>query len=166
MGDQPDIGSSAPHRDGIDQPRLDQAREERQGVRAAFDRLERAAASPATDRAREWCEVFASRLAELSLAFTTHVELTEAKDGLFAEIIEAAPRLSHRTDELRQDHRDIEAAINRAAARLDAEPTPDHKAVVEARDAAVDLLARITRHRHLGAELVYDAYNVDIEAAD
>ncbi|GAC1517397.1 MAG: hypothetical protein NVS1B12_02540 [Acidimicrobiales bacterium] len=149
-----------------DTPRLGQAREDRKGVRAAFDRLERAASRPASDRTREWCDAFGARLTELRAAFAHHVEVTEADDGLFAEIIAAAPRLAHRTDELRQDHRDIEQAIDRAAARLETDPRPDHKAVVHARDAALDLLTRIARHRHLGAELVYDAYNVDIEAAD
>jgi hypothetical protein len=28
------------------------------------------------------------------------------------------------------------------------------------------VLAGIVRHRHLGADLVYEAFNVDIEAAD
>ena len=149
-----------------DTPRLGQAREDRQGVRAAFDRLERAASRPASGHTREWCEVFDARLTELRAAFAHHVEVTEADEGLFAEIISTAPRLAHRTDELRQDHRDIEQAIDRAAARLVTDQHPDHKAVVHARDAALDLLTRISRHRHLGAELVYDAYNVDIEASD
>jgi hypothetical protein len=135
-------------------------------VRAASDRLERAAASPASERTREWCDVFAARLSELGTTFRHHVEVTEARDGLFAEIIETAPRLAHRTEALRQDHREIEAAIDGAVAKMASAANPDHTTVDDARDAALDLLTRISHHRHLGAELVYDAYHIDIEAAD
>jgi hypothetical protein len=149
-----------------DLERVDEARKQRAGVRAACERLEHAAASPSSAREREWCGVFATRLSELGSAFRRHVEVTEAGDGLFAEIIERAPRLTHRTQELQRDHRDIEDTIEGASATLAAVPSPDHATVEAARTAALDLLTRISRHRHLGAELVYDAYNVDIEAAD
>ena len=86
--------------------------------------------------------------------------------GRAAEIIASAPRLTHRTNELRRDHRQIEAAIDGALAKLASAANPDQGTVDDASDAALDLMTRITRHRHLGAELVYDAYHVDIEAAD
>ena len=166
MTEQPTTISSPEGSGRAATPRLEQARQERKGVRAAFDRLERAAASPASERTAEWCDAFTGRLRELRAAFAHHVELTEADDGLFAEIVATAPRLTHRTDELRHDHRDIEDALDRAEAQLGGVGLPDPKAIVHARDAAVELMGRISRHRHLGAELVYDAYNVDIEAAD
>lgn len=139
---------------------------ERKGVRAAFDRLERAAARPATDRIELWCGNFRAQLADVRTAFQYHVEVTEARDGLFADIIAKAPRLAPRAEELRRDHRIIEAAISRATAAIDAEEAPTLRTVAGARDATVDLISRISRHRHLGAEIVYDAFNVDIEAAD
>jgi hypothetical protein len=146
--------------------RIEQARQQRAGVRAASDRLERAVASPASERTKEWCSVFSARLSDLGTAFRHHVEVTEAHDGLFAEIIETAPRLAHRTEELRQDHREIEAAIDEAVVKLAPTANPDHTSVDNACDAALDLFTRISHHRHLGAELVYDAYHIDIEAAD
>jgi hypothetical protein len=145
---------------------IEQARQRRAGVRAATDRVERAAASPAHQRTREWCDVLAARLSELGTAFRHHVEVTEARDGLFAEIIATAPRLSHRTEDLQRDHREIEAAIDGAFAKLASTGNPDQTTVDDAGDAILDLLTRISHHRHLGAELVYDAYHVDIEAAD
>lgn len=156
-----------PSASGPGYPRhIEQARRQRAGVRAASDRLERAAASSASERTREWCDVIAARLSELGTTFRHHVEVTEARDGLFAEIIEAAPRLAHRTEDLRRDHREIEAAIDGAAAKLASAANPDQTTVDDACDAALDLLTRISHHRHLGAELVYDAYHIDIEGAD
>jgi Hemerythrin HHE cation binding domain len=145
---------------------IEQVREQRAGVRAAAERVERAAASPAHGRTREWCEALAERLSELAAALRHHVEVTEARDGLFTEVIAAAPRLAHATDDLRRDHREIEAAIERAAAKLASSASPDQTTVDDASDATLDLMKRISHHRHLGAELVYDAYQVDIEAAD
>lgn len=173
MAQQPPTESSPESNSGgdpsarpADLPAIEQARRQRAGVRAAYDRLERAAASPASGRTREWCEIVAARLSELATVFRHHVEVTEAHDGLFAEIIETAPRLAHRTEELRQDHRDIEEAIFSAVAKLASTENPDQRAADDASDAALDLLTRISHHRHLGAELVYDAYHIDIEAAD
>jgi hypothetical protein len=145
---------------------IEQARQQRAGVRAATDRLERAAASAARGRTRDWCDVLTLRLSELGTAFRHHIEVTEAGDGLFAEIIATAPRLAHSTEELRRDHREIEAAIDKALAKLASTATPDQTTVEEADDAALDVIKRISHHRHLGAELVYDAFQVDIEAAD
>ena len=34
------------------------------------------------------------------------------------------------------------------------------------RDQVVSVLTEIVRHRQLGSDLVYDAYNIDIDAAD
>jgi len=60
------------------------------------------------------------------------------------------PRLGHQIDAL------VEAL---AGAR---EPG----AVERVRDQALDLLRAVLQHRHRGAELLYDAFQVDVEAGD
>ena len=140
------------------------ARARRLGVRAALEELESAVAAPAASRSAEWAQVLGTRLAKLQEAFDHHVVAAEGEDGLLPEIREHAPRLSHRIDELCADHGRIRAAT---AAAIEAVRGPDPDQHVAAlRDSVVDVMRRITHHRHLGADLVYEAFNVDIEAAD
>jgi hypothetical protein len=42
----------------------------------------------------------------------------------------------------------------------------DGAGVGQVRELVLDVLRQIGHHRHLGADLVYQAYNVDIEASD
>ena len=47
---------------------------------------------------------------------------------------------------------------------LRSERTADETAAI--REQALELLAAIVRHRHLGADLLYEAYDVDIGGPD
>lgn len=89
----------------------------------------------------------------LEVAFIRHVHATESPTGLFAEVVSDAPRLVHAVDGLRHDHEAIRTALR----DLQRSPTSGR---------ADDLVAQIERHRHLGATLVYDAYNVDVSVGD
>jgi Hemerythrin HHE cation binding domain len=145
---------------------LDDVRARRQGVRMALDELERALASPARGRADAWGRALADRLDALHQAFAQHVVVTEADDGLFAEVLAEAPRLGHRIQQLRDDHGFVLAAIERLSEVVRSKQPLDDGTVEAVRDDAFGVLRDIVRHRQRGAELVYDAYNVDIEAAD
>jgi hypothetical protein len=141
---------------------LEQARRHRAGLRAAIGRVERALSGPAANRADVWAKEVLDELHELGDALEQHITITEAPDGLLADIVEAAPRLSRRVEQARSDHvhlRDRLGSASEALARDDVD-------VHDARDRVVELLTGLVRHRHLGADLVYEAYNVDIEAAD
>lgn len=141
---------------------LERAREHRAGLRATIGNLERALATAARGRVDAWSKEVRDELLSLSEALEQHIELTEAPDGLLSDIATAAPRLAHRVERTRADH----VALRRhVASALDA-LRPEEDAINEARDRVVELLTAIVRHRHLGADLVYEAYNVDIEAGD
>lgn len=45
-------------------------------------------------------------------------------------------------------------------------PTVPSGGVGAAREAALDLLGLLSRHRHRGADFVYDAYDFDIGGGD
>ena len=45
-------------------------------------------------------------------------------------------------------------------------PTSPPPSPADLRTAALRVLERLARHRHLGADLVYEAYQVDIGPAD
>jgi hypothetical protein len=133
-------------------------------MRAALVDLEGAVAAPSRGRAEEWAGAVLLRVLALKEAFDHHVVVTEGPDGLFAEVMAEAPRLANRIAKLCDDHHAINDALGACLApgiSLDAESQ-----VAVLRDAAVDAMTAIVRHRHSGASLVYEAYFVDIEAAD
>ena len=143
---------------------LHEAQRRRRGVQAALDRLERAVAAPSTDREAEWVVRMADELTHLQGTWDNHVTVTEQADGLFDEVMAEAPRLAHQIDYLRTDHLRI-ATLIEGARQLTGRPAAEGF-VSEISETAVDLLSRLTRHRQRGATLVYEAYHVDIDAAD
>jgi septal ring factor EnvC (AmiA/AmiB activator) len=124
--------------------------------------VERSLASAAGGRVDAWAKELRDELDDLGEALEQHIAITEAPDGLLADITAAAPRLVHRVKQTADDHQTLRAALDRARESL----RPEEDAVREARDRVVELLTALVRHRHLGADLVYEAYNVDIEAGD
>lgn len=121
---------------------------------ATIQAFEQALASPAADP--RWRELVEERLGSLREAFGEHIVLTEGPNGLYAEILEHAPRLARRVEMLIRDHGVLLAAIDFLAQRL---PVSDPERL---RRRASDLLRQLSRHRQRGADLVYEAYATDI----
>ncbi len=134
---------------------LDEALKRRGNLASAIERVEMALTSP-TARPT-WLEDVRRELTSLRDALDAHVEVTEGDEGLFSEIMDAAPRLAHQIEVLRTEHDQIEEAAD----ALSAMDSP-----AELRDAATSVLGRIVRHRQRGADLLYDAYEVDVSALD
>ena len=144
--------------------RIEEARQHRAGLRAAVGTVERALSSAARGRVKAWSTELRDELAVLEDALETHIATTEAPDGLLADIAAAVPRLAHRVERTRADHTVLRDALRAA---VDALPDGDDEdAIPDARTRVVELLTAVVHHRHLGADLVYEAYNVDIEAVD
>lgn len=140
---------------------LQQAREQRAGLRVAVGAVERAVAGPGGGRPAAWAKDLTGALDELEAALAEHVERTEQPGGALDDIAAISPALASRVDASRQEHRRIERMLGDARALLQGEATE----VGRARDRVVDLLTAVVRHRQHGAELVYDAYGVDIESS-
>lgn len=141
---------------------LGPTRERRMSLRAAAGRVERSLASPTAARVGSWSAELASDLDALGLALDTHITVNEAPGGLFDDIVDHDPRLVARVNRAKADHEELREAYTRARSTVPCEAG----GVQEARDQTVELLMALVRHRHLGAELVYEAFNVDLEAAD
>jgi hypothetical protein len=136
----------------------------RRGVLAALIHLEQAIAAPSTGRERAWVDRVGEELDGLRTAFGYHVAVTEEPSGLFDEVLSQAPRLSHQIEGLRADHTRLTQAIDAAVNSARAGDAEGH--ISDLAEAGLDLMARVTRHRHLGSTMVYEAYLVDIDAAD
>lgn len=124
--------------------------------------LEFAIASP-IGRGIAWAEHVEGELHRLRGALADHTRQVEADDGLLAEIVREAPRLSNRVKLMKKAHVDLDALIGEVIQLVASTPPGDStEATDEIRDATLDLLGRISRHRQKGADLVYRAYDVDI----
>ncbi len=138
-----------------------EVRERREALSAAAASLEVALAAPASDA--RWPEGLGDALSNLRATLEHHVATAEAPDGTLAEVRDRAPRLSDQVDRLLHEHVSMRDDVERLTDRLDrvpAERTAEDTATI--REQALDVLAAIMRHRQLGADLLYEAYNVDV----
>jgi hypothetical protein len=98
-------------------------------------------------------------VAQLRAAFTEHVSMTEGESGLYAGLLEHAPRLARGVNELVDEHRTVISAFNALQHKLD---DSFDACVEEVRQQAAQLLREMWQHRQRGADLVYEAYATDI----
>jgi hypothetical protein len=153
MNDDMDLGLS---------PALEAARSRRVKLHTELVDLERALAAPTPGRVKEWTLDVGERLGAVREAFNEHVFVTEKPGGLYEEIMTMSPRLAGNVKRLDEEHPVILAQIDDMLERLDAFDTQDVWPPDVARDDINRLLGRIVRHRQRGADLVWEAYNVDI----
>jgi hypothetical protein len=133
---------------------LEQAKGQRLSLRRAIDEFRDvldASGAATTER-------LAPVLDHLKVVFGVHVEVTETTGGLYEEILEIAPRLANKIARFKREHVSIAKAIRSSLDDLpdDGLPSPDLRGRL---DLLHELLAR---HRRRGADLVYEAYHVDI----
>jgi hypothetical protein len=144
-------------------PALEAAARRRRELRDALVVFEDALASPIRDR-ETWRAEVADALEALVNAFEDHVGETESSGGLYEEMVETAPHLAAKASRLRDEHPQIAAALVDAGRRLGG-TLVDEADVDAVRDDLQRLMGRIVRHRQHGADLVWEAYAVDIGAA-
>jgi hypothetical protein len=153
---------------GREAPAVRATRKRRIELGAVLAGVERAISAPAPRRLREWVGEVIGQLERLRDAFVRHVEVTEGPGGLHEEILDAAPRLAAMVDRLKDEHVSINQGIGgrlkelrELGGREGVEVEPLH-VVDRARRDILALLGRIARHRQRGADLIYEAFEVDI----
>jgi hypothetical protein len=140
---------------------FEQARIRRRGLRDAIGRVEGALTSPATEREEAWTEFLRVQVVALSDALNRHIEFSEGPDGLLTKIVADAPRLMNKVRKAKGEHDHLRSETTEL---LDA--LAGGEGVDKARQRVLALMGGLVRHRHLGSDLVYEAYMVDIEASD
>ncbi|HEY7660136.1 MAG TPA: hypothetical protein VIC58_06020 [Actinomycetota bacterium] len=143
-------------------PTLADAARRRADLHQALVGVERSISSPATGREAEWAADVVEQLDGMGRAIREHIEVTERDGGLYDEISAKAPRLSTKIDRLRAEHPAMRDGAIQLVARLQTTTVGDAWPLEEARDDLQRYLGRIVRHRQLGADLVWEAYNLDI----
>jgi hypothetical protein len=137
-------------------PALLVARRHRTTLLRAIHSFDLALLVPAADP--DWRESVSTRLHALRVAFTEHIMLTEGSDGLYAELLDHAPRLARTVYLLTREHTAIAATMSHLQCCID---SPE-LSIEELRDWASGLIRELARHRQRGADLVYEAYVTDI----
>jgi hypothetical protein len=135
---------------------LQAARRHRVTLLHAIRAVEEALAAPAQEPG--WRERVSVRLQTLGAAFADHVMVTEGPAGLYAELLDYAPRLSRQAEGLIREHAAVETALSALVRRA---ALPGIR-IEELRSWTSDLLRELSRHRQRGADLVYEAYHTDI----
>jgi hypothetical protein len=156
-------GYSGPVTEERRSPALQEAAKRRRTLHESLVALEQAISSPAAGRIPDWSRVVTKELTAIRDAWDLHVDATEKPEGLYEEIVTLSPRLAGTVERLQREHPEITAAVGQMLERLEqievggiAWPLDD------ARDDLQRLIGRLIRHRQRGADLVWEAYNVDI----
>jgi hypothetical protein len=132
------------------------ARRHRAALLQSIHSFEQALAAPAGDPA--WRDRVVGRLRGLCSQFAEHIMVTEGPDGLYAEVLDHAPRLVRRVHVLVREHAAVEAALS----ALERRALLPETTTGQLRSWSADLLQELSRHRQRGADLVYEAYHTDI----
>lgn len=132
------------------------------GLRRACAYLRRLLTPPPDDVPPVPLGTLALAVRDLVREWGLHVTMTEAPDGLLAQIVNDCPRLAPMVERLRREHPAVTARLSAAHERLDTS-TPE---LAETVRELVSLLSAIERHRHGGGELLHRAYNVDLGLGD
>lgn len=141
---------------------FEEAARRRADLHHALVAVERVSSSPASGRLETWTGEVVKRLTMLRDAIDEHIEVTERQDGLYDEILHRAPRLSGHVGRLRGEHPSLRDGATGLIEKLHATPVGDGWSLEDARDDVQRLLGKIVKHRQAGADLVWEAYNLDI----
>ncbi len=140
--------------------RIRQARDRRERLYEMLVALEAANAAPVKNRTA-WCANLRETLGEVATVLDEHIAGTEGPAGLFEELLVDHARLHARIGQLQQDHKELTATVEDLMGRCADAFEPD-----DVREDVVRLLGHMTRHRHRGADLLYEAYAVDVSSGD
>jgi len=156
---------------------LTEVRRRRAELLESITALEQALAAPAPGRQMRWAERVSAALLELSGDFRDHVGITEGPTGLYSRVIFSSPRLVKAVERLTQEHAKLTELIEELLTLVgqadgsfaQGDPMLGDPALgdpEEVRDRGTTLLGALGRHRQRGADLMYEAYSLDIGGQD
>ncbi len=113
-----------------------------------------------------WYDAVLGAVDELGAALEDHIVEAEGSEGLLEEVLETAPRLAGEVAIIEAEHGELRDAIDRARQTIRSSLTVASPQPERVRRRVMALLGRLALHRQRGADLVYEAYTVDINAGD
>lgn len=139
---------------------IQEAKKRRVELREAMIDYEAAITTPVASPT--WLENAVEGLEVLRTALGKHISEVDRADGIIAKALDHAPWLESHAEILREQHGDLSARVRRLGEILDGLDTSDATGIAIMREESYDLIRHLSRHRQNGAELVYDAYDMDI----
>jgi coenzyme F420-reducing hydrogenase alpha subunit len=119
-------------------------------------------ARAAADEDGAWRAAMQEAADRLDAVLAEHIEATEAPGGFFEDVADrAAGRLSSAIEQLRRDHERGREMVRELQDRLAAEAEPERICV-----AATKLFEHLQAHRHEGAAMLWEAYELEIGVGD
>lgn len=163
MTEQPMTGQPMTERptDRMQDAPLDAVRVRRQAIVVSMRRVEAALAAPLRGRAENWASRLAVELTDLDAVVDAHVEATERPGGFLPGVREEAPWVDPLIRRLEREHVELCRRVDEARTAL-AAADADEARLGGVRDLVTELLAALARHRQRGADLLYEAYEVDL----
>ena len=143
-------------------PTLREVQRRRADLHQALIDVEQAISGPAGGRLESWVADVTKQLGALLTTIDEHIEVTERVGGLYEEIQQRAPHLSNQIQRLHDEHPAMRAETLGMLERFENDPIGGEWTIDAARDDVQRLLGRVVRHRQHGADLVWEAYNLDI----
>ena len=140
---------------------------ERAGLKAALELREqlgrslvtiRDAAEASISSGSSWRQRVQRALVRLVVAADAHIGESEGPGGLLTEVEEKAPRLWRAADRMRVEHGELLEDCFHVLEGLRGDRVSSNLI----RSDVLALVERFEMHRHRGADLVYEAYGVDI----
>ena len=139
---------------------LSELRRRRHKLRTAIINLEQCLAAPAIGDDENWRLRVHGSVEAVLADFREHVALTEGSDGFHQDVLASAPHLTGAVERLVRDHARVAARIDALLALTAGDA--DRVAPAEIRGDGTDLINALMKHRQLGADLVFDAFETDI----
>ena len=138
---------------------LGAARRRREALYEDITRLEDALTAPLGDAAA-WQERAAKAGRLIAEEVRAHIAETEGDEGFLTTVQEEEPRLAPAVAKLLDEHEEMVATADRFVAQVE---SPDEGITLQdVRALGVSLLGMLVRHRQKGADLIYEAYQVDL----
>lgn len=128
----------------------------RERLRGRLTAVGRAVGAP-VGAGRRWIFRVRRELAALSNALDEHIDETERPDGVFSEVLMIAPRRARDVERLTREHVELRSECARLEALADG-----GAGALSLRRRVHQLLVRFEEHRHRGADLVFEAFGVDL----
>ena len=142
------------------------SRDDRFRMLRAMHALEAALAVGFPSREQLWMTKVAAATVVLREAMQRQQDEFRSNDGILQQIAHDAPRLANQVEQLRDLHNEALTNLDRLRARTQAYKSSTSTNVDDVRRELADVLAIIRRLQANEADLIYEAYQMDIGGGD